>query len=103
MQLPTDTVNPYLAARAVLRLVERGAMPQGEHADAPDRVAVQRVAFPGLGTGVGRVTPEICARQVRSALQWACGQISLPQSWADASYTHQLLYTDTPGRLQPPR
>ena len=61
------------------------------------------VAVPGLGTDVGRVPPDICARQIRSALRWACGQIGLPQSWADASYDHQILYTDAPGRLQPPR
>lgn len=102
-QLPVDTVNPYLAARAVLRLIERGVMPDGPGAGVPVRDVVHRVAIPGLGTGVGRISPDICARQVRAALLWACGQIGLPQSWADASYDHQLLYTDTPDRLQPPR
>lgn len=103
MQLPADTVNPYLAARAVLRLVERAVIPDGPDAGTPVRDAVRRIAIPGLGTGVGRVPPEVCARQVRTALLWACGPIGLPQSWAEASYDHQLLYTDTPTRLQPPR
>jgi len=103
MQLPRDTVNPYLAARAVLRLIERQVFPEGPRARAPIRDVVRRVAIPGLGTGVGRVAPDVCARQVRAALRWACGQITLPQSWADASYDHQVLYTDAPGRLQPPR
>ena len=103
MQLPPDTVNPYLAARAVLRLIERGKLPEGPGAGTPVRDVVRRIAIPGLGTGVGRVAPDTCARQIQAALRWACGQITLPQSWADASYDHQLLYTDTPGRLQPPR
>jgi len=28
------------------------------------------------------------------------GQYSMPQSWAEASERHQLLYTDRPRRLQ---
>jgi len=102
MQLPVDTVNPYLATRAVLRLLERGTFAEGIHAGTPIHEVVHRVAIPGLGTGTGRVSPRTCAGQVRAALIWACGPISLPASWADASHDHQLLYTDTPGRLQPP-
>jgi O-acetyl-ADP-ribose deacetylase (regulator of RNase III) len=62
MRTPTilgpETDHPYRAARAVLELAgsERG-------------VLLDRVAFPGLGTGVGRVPPEVCARQMRRALQ----------------------------------
>ena len=29
---------------------------------------IQRVAFPGLGTGVGQLGPNTCARQVRAAI-----------------------------------
>ena len=101
MQLPADTVNPYLAMRGVLRLVERGVVADGPDAGRPVRDVVRSVAVPGLGTGVGRVPAPTCARQVAAALRAACGPIGLPASWADASYDHQLLYTDTPGRLQP--
>ena len=38
----------------------------GEHAGRPIREHVQSLAFPGLGTGIGRVSPELCARQVRA-------------------------------------
>jgi O-acetyl-ADP-ribose deacetylase (regulator of RNase III) len=102
-QLPRDTINPYLAAKAVLSLIERGVVPDGPAAGRPVRDIIRTVALPGLGTGVGRVDPQTCARQVKAALAWACGPIGLPASWADASYDHQLLYTDTPGRLQPPK
>ncbi|WP_198955018.1 macro domain-containing protein [Kineosporia sp. R_H_3] len=101
VQLPPDTVNPYLAMRAVLRLVERGVVADGPDAGRPVRDVVRTVAVPGLGTGVGRVGAATCARQVRAALEGACGPITLPRSWADASFDHQALYTDTPGRIQP--
>ena len=62
---------------------------------------MRTVAFPGLGTGVGRVTARTCARQVRAAINdVVLGQYEMPKSWAEASERHQLLYTDTPRRLQ---
>lgn len=68
------TVNAYLAARAALRLVATGRFPGdaaafGSHAGRPIRDAVRRVAFPGLGTGTGRLSPGSCARQVRAAVE----------------------------------
>ncbi|GAA4841045.1 macro domain-containing protein [Saccharopolyspora rosea] len=62
-RLPADTVHPYLAARAVLRLWADGVLENG----APVRQVVRSVAMPGLGTGVGGVPPELCARQVAAA------------------------------------
>lgn len=61
--LPTDTVHPFLAARAVLRLWLDGQFEEGK----PVRDDVRTIAMPGLGTGVGRVDPETCARQVMAA------------------------------------
>ncbi len=59
------------------------------------------LAFPGLGTGVGRIGAATCARQVRAAIEDSVlGQFKMPQSWAEASERHQLLYTDTVPRLQ---
>lgn len=62
-QLPADTVHPYLAARAVFRLWLRARLENG----VPVREAVRTIAMPGLGTGVGEVEPETCARQVAAA------------------------------------
>ncbi len=76
MRLPTclgETVNPYLAARAVLLLVTRGRMPFGDHAGEPVCGHVRHLALPGLGTGVGGVSPEACARQVRAAFDHVYG------------------------------
>ncbi len=62
-QLPADTVHPYLAARAVFRLWLHGRLESG----VPVRDAVRTIAMPGLGTGVGEVEPQTCARQVAAA------------------------------------
>ena len=101
MVLGHETVNPYLAARATLLLAARGTFKMGR--DAGKRISdhIQTIAFPGLGTGVGRVPFEICARQVRAAIEeFMFGKFSEPKSWSEASERHQLLYTDRPRRLQ---
>lgn len=61
--LPEDTVHPYLAARAVLRLWLGGRLDDGR----PLRDVIRTIAMPGLGTGVGGVAPATCARQVAAA------------------------------------
>jgi O-acetyl-ADP-ribose deacetylase (regulator of RNase III) len=61
--LPAHTVHPYLAARAVFLKWRDGRLEQGINV----RSAVDTIAMPGLGTGVGGVSPETCARQVAAA------------------------------------
>jgi O-acetyl-ADP-ribose deacetylase (regulator of RNase III) len=61
--LPQDTVHPYLAARAVLRLWLDGRLEDGRQV----RSVVSTIALPGLGTGVGGVSAAVCARQVMAA------------------------------------
>jgi O-acetyl-ADP-ribose deacetylase (regulator of RNase III) len=102
MVLHTPTVNPFLATRAVLRLARHGVFPPGSAlAGEPICQAVRSIAFPGLGTGVGRVPPAICARQMRAALdEFLLDGFREPADWAEASERHQLLYTDRPTRLQ---
>jgi O-acetyl-ADP-ribose deacetylase (regulator of RNase III) len=88
-----ETVNPYLAARAALLLIKHGQFREGPFAGARVDSVVRIVAFPGLGTGVGKVGPNICARQVRAAIEEVIlERTSFPQSWADAQSRHQLLY-----------
>jgi O-acetyl-ADP-ribose deacetylase (regulator of RNase III) len=96
-----ESVNVYLAARAALLLVLRGQFTHGRHRGQPLSERVKTVAFPGLGTGVGRIGFEVCARQVRAAINdVVLGKYTMPQSWAEASERHQRLYTDRPRRLQ---
>jgi O-acetyl-ADP-ribose deacetylase (regulator of RNase III) len=61
--LPHDTVNPYLAALAVFRLWRDDVLDDGLRV----REVVGTIAMPGLGTGVGGVAPQTCARQVIAA------------------------------------
>ncbi len=97
MRVPTilrDTVNPYLAARAALLLVKYGTFAHGTYAGEKIADSVDTVAFPGLGTGVGRVGPNTCARQMRAAIDAALlGRDVFPVSWVDAQHRHQGLYT----------
>lgn len=95
----TNTVHPYLAARAALLLVKHGTFKETPR--VPISQLVHRIAIPGLGTGVGEVPPDICAKQVRAAIEEVVlGNHTFPYSWDDASNRHQLLYRDHVTDLQ---
>ncbi len=96
-----DSVNPYLAARAVLRLVRYGVFQHGELAGRSIREHVRRVAFPGLGTGVGQVSANVCARQFAQAIDDVLlERYTMPRTWAEAGQRHQDLTGGRPRRLQ---
>jgi O-acetyl-ADP-ribose deacetylase (regulator of RNase III) len=96
-----ESVNAYLAARAVLLLLQHGEFGSGSNDGIPVREVVKTVAFPGLGTGVGQLSPSQCAHQFRVAFEEiVLGSYSFPRSWAEASERHQSLYTDRPRNLQ---
>jgi O-acetyl-ADP-ribose deacetylase (regulator of RNase III) len=96
-----ESVNPYLAARAVLLLIKHGSFRAGSLAGQPVADHVQAVAFPGLGCGVGQVQPAICGRQMRAAIdEVILGRTSFPRSWWEASTRHQLLYGSEARDLQ---
>lgn len=98
-----DTVNPYLAARAVFVSWRHGRFAGGRHDGIPVREVIDTVAMPGLGTGVGRVGARTCARQVRQAIDdILLDAFEVPTSSAEASERHQRLYTDRPKPLQQP-
>ena len=89
----SETVNPFLAARGSLLLVKGGKFRSGPSKGKPISEAVKTLAFPGLGTGVGRVPPRICAQQVRAAIEEVVlGEHTFPRTWADAQVRHQGLY-----------
>jgi O-acetyl-ADP-ribose deacetylase (regulator of RNase III) len=96
-----DTINPYLACRAALWLVTSGQFVEGMLQGHVISEGVQRIAFSGLGTGVGRVPFETCARQVRAAIEETLLQPpEFPSSWFEAQARHQQLYTDDLRDLQ---
>jgi len=101
MVLGADTVNPYLATRAVLLLARHGLFASGPRAGQKISDHVRSIAFPGMGTGVGSVPPAIAARQMRAAIDDGLrSKARLPKSWDEASEGHQLLYTDRAKDLQ---
>jgi O-acetyl-ADP-ribose deacetylase (regulator of RNase III) len=88
-----ETVNPYLAARAVLLLIQQGRFESGYLAGEKLSDVIQTVAFPGLGTGIGRVSASSCAHQVRAAIEEVLlGKSVFPGSWSEAQIRHQQLY-----------
>jgi O-acetyl-ADP-ribose deacetylase (regulator of RNase III) len=93
------TVNPYLAARAVFRLVEHGHFMGAPFPGVAVRDLVRVVAMPGLGTGTGGVAPERCAGQVRAAYEAVVmGKSQMPASLAEAISRHRTLAGDRPRR-----
>lgn len=96
-----DTVNPYLAARAVFLLIKHGTFFDGSYKGEPISNFVQSVAFSGLATGVGKVGFNTCARQMQKAIEdFVLDKTTFPLSWVDASAKHQELYTDRIRNLQ---
>lgn len=96
-----ESVNPYLAARALLRLVLHGVFAEGEARGEEVRSRIRRIALPGLGTGVGQVSAAMCAHQVAQAIEdVVLGHGEFPRTWAEASERHQALFGGRPRRLQ---
>lgn len=94
--LGKDSVAPYLATRAVLRLVLHGRLEDGKAVSGQ----VRSLAVPGLGTGVGRVPPQTAARQIGRAIEEARVPPAFPRSWWEASQRHQRLFADEVRDLQ---
>ncbi len=91
MRVPTklgnNSINPYLAARSALRLAKANSL--------------ESIAFPGLGTGVGGVSPEICALQMKRAIESVfLGIPKFPKTWKEAQNSHQYLYRNYTEDLQ---
>jgi O-acetyl-ADP-ribose deacetylase (regulator of RNase III) len=53
----------------VLQLWRDGSLPDGRRV----RDVVRTIALPGLGTGVGGLSPQVCAEQVGRALEEVFG------------------------------
>ncbi|MGL5833411.1 MAG: macro domain-containing protein [Waterburya sp.] len=97
----TETIHPYLAARAVLLLVKHSCFEDGYLKGEKLSDMIQTIAFPGLGTGIGQVSASTCAHQVRVAIEEVLFEKSeFPKSWSEAQAKHQNFYTDEIRDLQ---
>ena len=84
MRVPSilkDTVNVYLASKAIFSLLKN-----------EDRI--KTVTISGLGTGVGKVPYDICAKQMKQAYNdvWL-DKYNFPNTWHQAQISHQFLYS----------
>ena len=84
-----DTVNVYLASKAIFTLLK-----QHHH-------RIKTVTISGLGTGVGQVPYDICAKQMKQAYdEVLLGQHEFPSTWHDAQVRHTSLFLDEHRDLQ---
>ena len=82
MVLPADTINPFLATRAAVGFVKDMTM-------KPDE---KSIGFPGMGTGVGQVPYDKCARQMRAAFEEVLGEAKpFPRTLQEAWDRHYAL------------
>ncbi len=84
-----NTLNAYLSFRAVLRAVRRH--------NQTDSRTIKGVTCPGMGTGTGEMSPEICAKQMRAAWDEIEGEQPFqPRGVNDALVQHyRLLRVDS--------
>lgn len=89
MILGPESYNVYLAARAIFRLLKETNHP------------IEKVTISGLGTGVGRVPFETCARQMKTAYDEVfLDKGSFPHSWREAQRDHVMLFSKIDRDLQ---
>ncbi len=93
IRVPTvlkETVNVYLATRAVLTLVKFGTVPDG----TPVKHIIETIAIPNMGMEMDKVPAHLCALQMKVALQdILLSQYEFPESLLDAQKSHDLLYS----------
>ncbi len=85
-----DTVNIYLASKAIFTVLKWA----GHLFDS--------VTICGLGTGVGQVPFDICAKQMKQAYSDVChrDKYNFPVDWNESQVRHQLLYSNSYRDLQ---
>ena len=71
------TANAFLAMRAVIQIAKVAGY--------------ETIAVPGLGTGVGKMDPDICARQVWAAILWENGLPKPPTTIAEHTKLEELI------------
>jgi O-acetyl-ADP-ribose deacetylase (regulator of RNase III) len=89
MRVPMDikgTANPYLAIRGVLLAVKYGIFKDG----TPVKDRIKTIAFPGMGTGVGQISPQVFAEQMKQAVKDVIEEkFEFPQTIGHAEKSHR--------------
>lgn len=80
-----DTVNVYLSTRAALLSFQKELF-------HPDNFMPEILLIPGMGTGVGRVSPELCASQMKKAIDHVVlKKYTAPETLEHAYHRHASL------------
>jgi O-acetyl-ADP-ribose deacetylase (regulator of RNase III) len=90
MRVPGDisyTSNVFLSIRATLSKILLHNKAYGILNDHP----IKSVLIPGMGTGVGGVTPESCALQTKTAIEFF-NKPSFPETLQDAAGEHYIMF-----------
>lgn len=88
MIIGPETVVPYLVSRAIFICLINN--PQ-----------IETITICGLGTGVGKIPVDICAKQMKEAYDdFYLGKFQFPVNWYIAQGMHQSLYTNQSRDLQ---
>ena len=89
MRVPMDvrgTANPYLAIRGVLLAVKNGVFKDG----TPVKDRIKTISFPGMGTGVGQISPQVFVEQMKQAVKDVIEEkFEFPQTIWNAEKSHQ--------------
>ncbi len=87
-----DSINPFLAARALFLLIRDGTFTSGSYSGEHVRNHVKSVLLPGLGTGVGRVPAVQCSKQIRAAIEdVVLGKFTFPKTTSQIRKRHDRL------------
>lgn len=91
----TDTLNVYLATRAVMILTKYGSLDDGTMV----KDVIKVLAMSGMGTGIGRVPPRVAARQMKDAINDILySKQAFPESWREAKNWHERMISGLPAR-----
>ena len=85
----TEPVNVYLATRAVLILIKSGTIVDGTNI----KEKVKTIVFPGMGTGVGLLPYDVCALQMKRAIDgFFYERYEFPSALSEAHRRYEDLY-----------
>lgn len=95
-----DSVNVYLATKAIFNLLNQINNGHSDYYGTNDEL-IKSVTISGLGTGVGKVPYDICAKQMKQAYDDIyLNKNRFPNTWFEAQVKHQSLYSNNIKDLQ---
>ena len=88
MALEAHSVNPYLATKAAYLAIRKFNSENGNG-------TIKSVAFPGMGSGVGRFPYHLAAKQMRQAYDdIVLDKQAFPSDFAEAQERHRALFEE---------